>query len=98
MPTIQVRDVPPEVAEVIADRAASERMSVSAYLRSLMAADAAEELRAMAMRRWVTDLAEARGELGLTGAAPGTGAEYVRAVRTEREDEGERRLPGSRQQ
>ncbi len=39
MATIQVREVPDEVAAVIAEKASAEHKSVSAYLRDLMAAD-----------------------------------------------------------
>ena len=44
MATIQVRDVPDEVAEIIAEKAASEHQSTAAYLRDLMRAEAEREL------------------------------------------------------
>lgn len=45
MATIQVRDVPDDVAEVIAEKAGAAQQSVSAYLPELMAAAVADDLR-----------------------------------------------------
>lgn len=81
MATIQVRDVPDEVAEVIAERAGAERKSVSAYLRELMAATVADELRQRAMRRWMTELSDLHARLDLPTRSSVSGAELVREVR-----------------
>jgi hypothetical protein len=87
MATIQVRDVPDDVAAVIAEKAAATNQSVSAYLRDVLAKDAAAELRVRAMQRWHQDLQRRQAALGLPGKAVGGGAEHVRAVREERERE-----------
>jgi plasmid stability protein len=45
MPVIQVRDVPDDVAEILAQTAAAEHKSLSAYLRDLMTTAARAEQR-----------------------------------------------------
>jgi plasmid stability protein len=87
MATIQVRDVPEDVAAVIAEKAADANQSVSAYLRDLLAADAAAERRVRAMQGWHGDLQRRQAALGLPHEDIGGGASYVRAVREERERE-----------
>ena len=69
MATVQVRDVPDEVAEVIAEKARAEHKSVSAYLRDLMADDVKRELQKRAIERWDARLAETHARLGITGQA-----------------------------
>ena len=81
MATIQVRDVPDEVADVIAEKARAEHKSVSAYLRELMAAAAADELRQRAMRKWLTDLGALQTELGLPTGRAVSSVELVREAR-----------------
>ena len=81
MSTIQVRDVPDDVADAIAEKAAAGGQSVSAYLRELMAADVAADLRRKAMRHWVADVGELQARLGLPNQSPVTSATLVREVR-----------------
>jgi hypothetical protein len=83
--TIHVRDVPDEIAEIIAQKASAERTSVSAYLRRLMTADAEAELQRRAMRRWSDDLVELQREMGLPGSTGVSGADLVREAREEYE-------------
>ncbi|MGF1647144.1 MAG: hypothetical protein ACFCVF_09540 [Kineosporiaceae bacterium] len=83
MATIHVRDVPDDIAEIIAAKASAEHASVSAYLRKLMAADAEAELRKRAMRRWLDDLGDLQRDLGLPRRSGVTGAQLVREVREE---------------
>jgi hypothetical protein len=88
MATIQVRDVPDDVAEVIAEKARAENKSVSAYLRGLMADTAAGELRQRAMRKWLGDLGALQTELGLPTGRTVSSVELVREAREayERDD------------
>jgi plasmid stability protein len=87
MATIHVRDVPHDIAEIIAAKAAAEQASVSAYLRKLMAADAEVELRKRAMRQWLGDLGQLHRDLGLPRHSDVSGAELVRQAREEYERE-----------
>lgn len=83
MAIVQVRDVPDEVAEVIAEKASAEHKSVSAYLRDLMAADVKQELQRRAIEQWDTRLKETQARLGIPGQARVSGAEIVREIRRE---------------
>lgn len=83
MATVQVRDVPDEVAEVIAEKARAENKSVSAYLRELMAADVKQELQRRAIERWDARLEETQARLGLPGRSSVSSAEVVREIRDE---------------
>lgn len=85
MATVHVRDVPGEIAEIMAEKAAARGVSVSAYLRDLMAADAEAELRRRAMGRWLDDLTRMQVDLGLPGRSDVSGADLVREVREEAE-------------
>jgi hypothetical protein len=85
--TIHVRDVPDDIAEIIAEKASAEQASVSAYLRKLMAADAEAELRKRAFRRWLGDLGTLHRDLGLPPHSDVSGAELVHQVREEYERE-----------
>lgn len=66
MATVQVRDVPDEVAAVIAEKARAEHKSVSAYLRDLMAADVRRELQRRAIATWDEELKQTQQRLGIT--------------------------------
>lgn len=79
--TIQVRDVPEDVAAVIAEKASAAHQSVSAYLRELMSAAVADELRQRAMRRWLGELGDLHGRLGLPAHSGVSSTELVREVR-----------------
>ncbi len=81
MATVQVRDVPDEVAAVIAEKASAEHKSVSAYLRDLMAADVRRELQRRAIATWDEKLQQTQQRLGLAGRSAVSGAEVVREVR-----------------
>ncbi|WP_431940830.1 hypothetical protein [Nocardia grenadensis] len=81
MATIQVREVPDEVAAVIAEKASAEHKSVSAYLRDLMAADVRRELQRRAIVEWDEELAQTQQLLGVTGMSMVPGAEVVREIR-----------------
>ncbi|NKY44487.1 antitoxin [Nocardia cerradoensis] len=81
MATVQVRDVPDDVAEVIAEKARAEHKSVSAYLRDLMAADVRRELQRRAIATWDEKLRQTQQRIGITGRATTSGAEVVREVR-----------------
>lgn len=81
MATIQVREVPDEVAAVIAEKASAEHKSVSAYLRDLMAADVRRELQRRAIAEWDEELAQTQQRLGVTGRSKVPGAEVVREIR-----------------
>ncbi|MEU4433277.1 hypothetical protein ACWDO0_10035 [Nocardia rhamnosiphila] len=81
MATIQVREVPDEVAAVIAEKASAEHKSVSAYLRDLMAADVRRELQRRAIAEWDEELAQTQQRLGVTGRSMVPGAEVVREIR-----------------
>lgn len=81
MATVQVRDVPDDVAAVIAEKANAEHKSVSAYLRDLMAADVRRELQRRAIAEWDDELKQTRQRLGIGGQATVSGAEAVREVR-----------------
>jgi plasmid stability protein len=83
MATVQVRDVPDDVAEVIAQKANAEHKSVSAYLRDLMAADVKQELQRRAIARWDAKLEQTQAKLGLPGASAVPSAEVVRELRSE---------------
>lgn len=83
MATIQVRDVPDDVAEVIAEKAKAEHKSVSSYLRDLMAADAKEELQIRAQREWFAELKETQRSLGLPDRSRISSAEIIRQIRDE---------------
>lgn len=85
MATMQVRDVPDDVAEVIAEKARAEHKSVSAYLRDLMTADAKQELQSRAMRQWNAELDDLHAQLGLPNQSTISGAEVVREIRDEYE-------------
>lgn len=85
MATVQVRDVPDDVVEVITEKASAEHKSFAAYMRDLMAADAKEELQRRAMRRWSAELAETQARLGLPVPSDISGAEVVREIRDEYE-------------
>jgi plasmid stability protein len=81
--TIQVRDVPDDVAELIAAKARAENRSVSSYLRKLMAADVRPELQQRAMRQWDAELKETQARLGLPNRSTTPSAEVVREIRDE---------------
>ncbi|MGW5750604.1 hypothetical protein [Nocardia rhamnosiphila] len=81
MATIQVREVPDEVAAVIAEKASAEHKSVSAYLRDLMAADVRRELQRRAIAEWDEELAQTQQRLRVTGGSMVPGAEVVREIR-----------------
>jgi post-segregation antitoxin (ccd killing protein) len=81
MATIQVRDVPDEVADVIAEKARAKDMSISGYLRELLAATVADELRRRAMRRWLAELQDLHARVDLSPARSVSGAELVREAR-----------------
>lgn len=85
MATVQVRDVPDEVAEIIAEKASAAHKSVSAYLRDLMAADVKLELQKRAIARWNDNLKRLHAELGMPTASGLSGAEVVREIRDEYE-------------
>lgn len=85
MATIQVRDVPDEVAEIIAEKAKAEHRSVSGYLRELMAADARRELQRRAIAGWDATLEQTQARLGLPGRPEVSSAEVVRELREEYE-------------
>jgi plasmid stability protein len=81
MATLQVRDVPDDVAAIIAERARATHRSVSAYLRDLVVADAKAELQRRAIAAWDVELDVAQEQLGLppNGGTSGTGV--IREVR-----------------
>lgn len=81
MATVQVRDVPDEVAAVIAEKASAEHKSVSAYLRDLMAADVKRELQRRAIAKWNQELKQTQAELGITGHGAVSSVEVVREIR-----------------
>lgn len=81
--TIQVRDVPDDVAEVIAEKARAEQKSVSAYLRDLMEADVKHELQRRAIARWDAELKETQARLGLPSSSAVSSADVIRAIRDE---------------
>ncbi|MBO0853906.1 MAG: hypothetical protein J2P18_09065 [Nocardia sp.] len=81
MATVQVRDVPDDVAAVIAEKANAEHKSVSAYLRDLMAADVRRELQRRAITEWDEKLRRTQRRIGITGGATISGADVVREVR-----------------
>ncbi|MFD6857092.1 hypothetical protein ACFWCF_07080 [Rhodococcus sp. NPDC060090] len=83
MATLQVRDVPDEVAAVIAEKALAEHKSVSAYLRDLMAADVRRELQRRAIAAWDEKLEQTQRRLAISGRATMSGAEVVRDIRDE---------------
>lgn len=83
MATVQVRDVPDEVAEIIAEKASAEHKSVSAYLRDLMAADVKHELQRRAIARWDAQLKKTQAGMGLPTASAVSSAEVVRELRDE---------------
>lgn len=85
MAIIQVRDVPDQVAEVISERAAAAQMSVSAYLRELMARDAERELRRRAMREHAATLRQVRQKMDLSRVRTGDTGQLVREAREEYE-------------
>ncbi len=84
MTIIQVRDVPDDVAEVIAERARAKHQSVSAYLRDLMASDAERELRRRAMATWMDEVAELQATMDLS-RVPNDPGNLVRQIRDEYE-------------
>lgn len=83
MATLQVRDVPDEVAEVIAEKAKAAHKSVSGYLRDLMAADVRQELQRRAYLQWEAGLSQTQAELGLPRAQHVSSAEIIREIREE---------------
>ncbi|MFC6009592.1 hypothetical protein [Nocardia lasii] len=83
MATVQIRDVPDEVATVIAEKASAEHKSVSAYLRDLMTADVRRELQRRAIARWDEDLKHTHAKLGITGDSAVSSTEVVREIRDE---------------
>lgn len=83
MATMQARDVPDEVAEIIAEKAKAEYKSVSAYLRELMAADVKTELQRRAIARWDADFEQTRERLGLPDGSTASSADAVREIRDE---------------
>lgn len=83
MATVQVRDVPDDVAEAVAEKAKVQDKSVSAYLRDLMAADVKHELQRRAIERWEAGLKETQTKLGITGETTVSSAEVVREIRGE---------------
>ena len=85
MATIQVRDVPDAVAEIIAEKAASEHQSTAAYLRDLMRADAERELQRRKLAAWDAKLVETQRQLGLHNDAITPSSAVVREVRDEYE-------------
>lgn len=85
MATVQVRDVPDDVAEVIAAKARARRKSMSAYLRDLIAEDAKQELQRRELEQWEARLAETHARLRLTGQHVTPSATVVREIREEYE-------------
>ncbi|MFC4125635.1 FitA-like ribbon-helix-helix domain-containing protein [Nocardia rhizosphaerae] len=81
MATVQVRDVPDDVAAVIAEKASAHHQSVSAYLRDLMAADVRRELQRRAIAEWNNNLKKTQEELGITGKVTVSSADVVREIR-----------------
>ncbi|MBH0777362.1 hypothetical protein [Nocardia bovistercoris] len=81
MATVQVRDVPDDVAAVIAEKASAEHKSVSAYLRDLMTADVQRELQRRAIAKWDEELRQTQRRLRIIGQGTPSGAEVVREVR-----------------
>lgn len=86
MATVQVRDVPDDVARIITEKAKAEQKSVSAYLRDLMAADVKRERQRRAIARWDAELEHTHARLGLVGLS--SAADVVRELRDEH-DRGE---------
>lgn len=84
MAIIQVRDVPDDVAQVIAEKAKANHQSVSAYLRDLMSSDAERELRRRAMATWMDEVNELQATLDLSRVPDDPGS-VVREIRDEYE-------------
>lgn len=83
MATLQVRDVPDEVAKIISAKARAEHKSVSAYLRDLMAADVKRELQRRAIAEWNAKLAEVHADMNLTDESSISSADIVHEIRGE---------------
>lgn len=83
MAIVQVRDVPEDVAEAVAEKAKAHDKSVSAYLRDLMAADVKHELQRRAIEQWEAGLKETQAKLGITGQVTVPSADVVREIRDE---------------
>ncbi|MFD3594880.1 hypothetical protein ACFWU5_19320 [Nocardia sp. NPDC058640] len=81
MATVRVRDVPDDVAAIIAEKANAEHKSVSEYVRDLMAADVQRELQRRAIAQWNADLKQTQGRLGITGHSTISSADAVREIR-----------------
>ncbi|MGY0501438.1 hypothetical protein ACWZHB_23365 [Nocardia sp. FBN12] len=81
MATVQVRDVPDDVAAIIAEKANAEHKSVSAYLRDLMAADVQRELQRRAIAQWNADLKQTQQKLGIPVRSTVSSADVVREIR-----------------
>lgn len=81
MPTVRVRDVPDEVAAVIAEKTSTEHRSVSAYLRDSIAADVRRELQRRAIAECNEELRLTQRRLGVTGRTMVSGVEVVREIR-----------------
>lgn len=89
MAIIQVRDVPDRVAQVVAEKAAQRHISVSAYLRALIAADAEAELRRRAMNDWIAEVEDMNRDLAWPNDAMQPGADLVRELRDDYHRTGE---------
>ena len=69
VPAIQVRDVPPDLHRRLRQRAAADRVTLSAYVLRLLERDAAKP----STREWFDRLAEREpvGDVDVTGALQG---------------------------
>ena len=80
VPAIQVRDVPPDLHRRLRQRAAADRVTLSAYVLRLLERDAAKP----STREWFDRLAEREpvGEVDVIGALQGSRSDRdLRAAR-----------------
>jgi plasmid stability protein len=78
MPSIQIKNVPPDVHRVLKSRAASEGMSLQEYLLAMLT----EEARQLTSKEFWDRVGQRTGGGNLT---PQEAAEYIRAEREARE-------------
>ncbi len=83
MATLQVRDVPEDIAQIIAENARRRGMSQAAYVREVLTRAHEADRKRRAMREGLARIDVLRRSMDLSQMQPGAGARAVRAVRDE---------------
>lgn len=79
--TLQVRDVPDDIAQIIVDNARHRGMSQAAYVREVLTKAHETDRKRRAMREGLARIDAITRSMDLSRVQPGAGAQAVRDVR-----------------